>query len=66
MNGAVDVKLSSFQTLGGHRMGTHPSGPAVLAREPSLTLRDWLKQSPAALGPAASRFDGDLPFLFKV
>ena len=48
------------------RMGTHPSGPAVLAREPGLTLRDWLKQSPGALGPAASRFSGDLPFLFKV
>ena len=47
-------------------MGTHPSGEAVLASDPTLSLKAWLAHSPTALGPLASRFGADLPFLFKV
>lgn len=49
-------------------MGTHPSGPAVLANQPSQTLKAWIEAHPAAaLGDKVlKRFGVDLPFLFKV
>ena len=46
-------------------MGTHPSGPSVVAGTEGLTLKDWLAQNPAALGGACHVFGPDLPFLFK-
>ena len=47
-------------------MGTHPSGPSVVADQ-GLSLREWLEQHPEALGErVAERFGRDLPFLFKV
>ena len=50
------------------RMGTHPSGPSLLADngyagQPLLTL---LRDRPELLGAALPRFGCDLPFLFKV
>ena len=47
-------------------MGTHPSGPAIIAGT-STTLGDWVKDHPEALGNAViDRFGNDLPYLFKV
>ena len=51
----------------GCRMGTHPSGPAMLAADPTTSLQSWLEQHPQALGPGVlKRFGLKLPFLFKV
>lgn len=48
-------------------MGTHPSGPATLAVEPSKTLKEWIQANPSALGDTVlKRFGVDLPYLFKV
>ncbi len=48
------------------RMGTHPSGPAVIAGS-GKTLASWIGEHPAALGDAVNqRFNGELPYLFKV
>lgn len=48
------------------RMGTHPSGPAVIAGS-GETLSAWLGEHPEALGDATrARFGGELPYLFKV
>jgi len=48
-------------------MGTHPSGPAMLAVDPTTSLQDWLEQHSQALGPTVlKRFGLKLPFLFKV
>lgn len=50
----------------GRRMGTHPSGPAMIAGGEG-TLKDWIQAHPDALGDAVlKRFGHDLPFLFKV
>ena len=47
-------------------MGTHPSGPSVLAVT-GQTLKEWVQAHPEALGDAVlKRFGTDLPFLFKV
>lgn len=48
-------------------MGTHPSGPSVIAPQQghegdSYLLSSWLKNNPAASGTS----NGELPFLFKV
>lgn len=48
-------------------MGTHPSGPAMLATNPAISLQDWLEQHSQALGATVlKRFGLKLPFLFKV
>ena len=51
-------------------MGTHPSAPSSLLLgngNGTVLLKDWLVRNPDALGPAvAARWEGDLPFLFKV
>jgi len=48
-------------------MGTHPSGPSMLAADPTTSLQDWLEQHSQALGPTVlKRFGLKLPFLFKV
>ena len=48
-------------------MGTHPSGPSVVATDQGLSLREWLEQYPEALGErVVERFGPNLPFLFKV
>ena len=48
-------------------MGTHPSGPAMLAADPATSLQNWLEQHSQALGPTVlKRFGLKLPFLFKV
>ncbi|XP_048570446.1 mannose-6-phosphate isomerase 1-like [Triticum urartu] len=51
-------------------MGTHPAAPSSLASDDggAVSLREWLARNPAALlGRAVTaRWDGDLPFLFKV
>ena len=48
-------------------MGTHPSGPAMLAAASDTCLQEWLESHPEALGPAVcARFGVKLPFLFKV
>ncbi|GBG00573.1 mannose-6-phosphate isomerase, partial [Raphidocelis subcapitata] len=47
-------------------MGTHPSGPALIAGS-GTTLKAWIEQHPEALGEAVTkRFGSDLPYLFKV
>ena len=49
------------------RMGTHPSGPAMLAADPTVSLQTWLEQHSEALGATVlKRFGLKLPFLFKV
>uniref|UniRef100_A0ACD5U500 Uncharacterized protein n=1 Tax=Avena sativa TaxID=4498 RepID=A0ACD5U500_AVESA len=51
-------------------MGTHPSAPSELVdggNGTRLLLKDWLLRNPDVLGPAvAARWEGHLPFLFKV
>ncbi|KAF6224674.1 hypothetical protein HO173_012915 [Letharia columbiana] len=48
-------------------MGTHPSGPAMLAAHPATSLQDWLEKHSQALGATVlKRFGLKLPFLFKV
>jgi len=47
-------------------MGVHPSGPSVIA-ETGQSLADYISENPACLGEkVAERFNGQLPFLFKV
>jgi len=49
-------------------MGTHPSGPSILA-EGTLSgeqLLAYIRDHPEVLGDAADKFSVDLPFLFKV
>lgn len=47
-------------------MGTHPSGPSLLATN-GMTLKAWLQDHKDALGDGVlARFGADLPFLFKV
>ncbi|XBH55753.1 mannose-6-phosphate isomerase 1 [Aegilops tauschii subsp. strangulata] len=51
-------------------MGTHPAAPSSLASDDggAVSLREWLARNPAALlgRVVTARWDGDLPFLFKV
>lgn len=51
-------------------MGTHAKAPSTVSHPPSLSgllLSDWLKSNRWALGDeVAEKFDGKLPFLFKV
>jgi len=50
-------------------MGAHPSAPSTVRRDgQALSLRELIAKDPdAELGPAVSRrYDGRLPFLFKV
>ncbi len=50
-------------------MGAHPNDPSrARCRGDWILLPDLLRENPAdILGePAAARFDGELPFLFKV
>ncbi|MEQ8704391.1 MAG: mannose-6-phosphate isomerase, class I [Phaeodactylibacter sp.] len=48
-------------------MGTHDRGPAVLKSQAgAILLKDWLSQTPEALGASQARFGAELPFLFKV
>lgn len=51
-------------------MGTHTKAPSTVSHPPSLSgllLSDWLKSNRWALGDkVAEKFDGKLPFLFKV
>lgn len=48
------------------RMGTHPSGPALISGQ-DTTLKEWIQAHPEALGDAVlKRFGTDLPYLFKV
>ncbi len=56
-------------------MGTHPSGPSSVILEGGgaggdsnpVLLQQWLDMHPEALGKKVQqRWDGELPFLFKV
>ena len=51
-------------------MGVHAKAPSVISHPPTLSgmlLSDWLRSNRWALGDeVAERFDGQLPFLFKV
>lgn len=51
-------------------MGTHTSGPSRVVTEKEnseLLLKDWLAAHSEALGPIVlDRWEGELPFLFKV
>ena len=49
-----------------YRMGTHPSGPAVVDGTEGQTLASWIAANPCALGSIAPLFGNDMPFLFKV
>ena len=46
-------------------MGTHPSGPSTLAEDVNTPLKSILSPSNLAAG-VHEKFNGDLPFLFKV
>ena len=52
--------------LPAHRMGTHPSGPAVVDGTEGQTLASWIAANPCALGSITPLFGTDIPFLFKV
>jgi mannose-6-phosphate isomerase len=51
-------------------MGTHKKGPSMTSdggKENQMTLEEWIKDKPCALGEGVlKRFGGLLPFLFKV
>ena len=52
-------------------MGTHPNGPSKLMSscpdETEISLSEWLESNCEALGDKVQkRFEGKLPFLFKV
>ena len=52
-------------------MGTHPNGPSKLVpsspSESEISLSEWLDANNGALGgKVKEKFDGKLPFLFKV
>jgi mannose-6-phosphate isomerase len=51
-------------------MGTHKKGPSIINnsdKENQMTLEQWIKDHPCALGERVlKRFGGFLPFLFKV
>ena len=51
-------------------MGTHKKGPSIISggdKENQITLEEWIKERPYALGEGVlKRFSGLLPFLFKV
>jgi hypothetical protein len=56
------LKLTMYDTF---RVGTHPSGPALLPD--GTTLKSWVEAHPESLGAVVlKRFGTDLPFLFKV
>lgn len=58
--------IALFTTKLTCRMGTHPSGPAVVEGTEGQTLQSWIAANPAALGAIAPLFGSDIPFLFKV
>ena len=51
-------------------MGTHKKGPSMISscnKESQITLEEWIKERPCALGEGVLKhFAGRLPFLFKV
>ncbi|XP_052218643.1 mannose-6-phosphate isomerase-like isoform X2 [Dreissena polymorpha] len=48
-------------------MGTHPNAPTTIPHLQGKTLEEWVKENPEALGKTVQeRFNGALPFLFKV
>lgn len=58
------IKIPRFLHIA--RMGTHPSGPSLVA-DTGIPLKEWIQQHPEALGERVrDRFGDDLPFLFKV
>jgi mannose-6-phosphate isomerase len=50
------------------RMGTHPSGPALVSSGPlaGTPLLHYVREHSQGLGDAAKPFKGDLPFLLKI
>jgi hypothetical protein len=56
----------SFFVVMACRMGTHPSGPAVVAGTDNVSLQQWLSSHADALGDVPFYFGNDIPFLFKV
>jgi len=48
-------------------MGTHPNAPSMISGQADVSLNDWLSKHPEQLGVSVNkRFNGALPFLFKV
>jgi mannose-6-phosphate isomerase len=48
-------------------MGTHPSGPTILAARDKIPLKQWLGAHPETLGEVLqNRWGAELPYLFKV
>ncbi|KAK9806420.1 hypothetical protein WJX73_004588 [Symbiochloris irregularis] len=65
--GAAGRPVDESQPYAELWMGSHPSGPAMLANAPDTTLSDWLAAHAPALGQTVrDRFGDTLPFLFKV
>ena len=70
LNLTRDVCLCFFGDLSRNydddRMGSHPSGPAMVEGLEGVTLKEWLVSHSAALGDVPTLFGSDIPFLFKV
>ena len=49
-------------------IGTHPKGPArIISKQGTISLQEYIQTAPLnILGKAAERFNGELPFLFKI
>lgn len=61
-----EFHLDEDTTYAEYWMGTHPKGPSMIS-DSELSLDEWIKKYPDVLGEDVLRkFDGRLPFLFKV
>ena len=65
-----EFRLNEETTYAEYWMGTHKKGPSTISnsdKENQITLEEWIKDHPCALGEGVlKRFEGLLPFLFKV
>lgn len=61
-----DSRLCHAETELTCRMGTHPSGPAIVEGAEGESLSSWIAANPSALGSIGPLFGNDIPFLFKV
>merc|ERR1711981_339202 len=65
-SGNADVEVEEDKPYAELWMGTHPSGPSVLASTGS-TLKSWIAENGESLGAVLlDKYGLDLPFLFKV
>ncbi|XP_033638129.1 mannose-6-phosphate isomerase-like [Asterias rubens] len=62
-----DFQLRADEPYAELWMGTHGKGPSIVVGEDSKPLKDWIQANPDCLGDKVrSKFNAQLPFLFKV